>query len=72
MFPEVPLFLPRLQNVYELPFFFQLRCIGINQITQGLQLTSLSRLRTLPGLRALPGLRTLRQGIFVNCKEKVT
>ena len=34
MFPEVPFFLPRLQNVYELPFFFQPRCLGINQMTQ--------------------------------------
>ena len=34
MFPEVPFFLPRLQNVYELPFFFQPRCLGINQITR--------------------------------------
>ena len=34
MFPEVPFFLPRLQNVYELPFFFQPRCLGINQIIQ--------------------------------------
>ena len=34
MFPEVPFFLSRLQNVYELPFFFQPRCLGINQITR--------------------------------------
>ena len=34
MFPQVPFFLPRLHNVYELPFFFQPRCLGINQITR--------------------------------------
>ena len=32
MFHEALFFLPRLQNLYKILFFFQPRCLGINQI----------------------------------------